>query len=164
MAFLFRREIEPILAIAYVASQILGAVIGTWTAHLMFDQSILQLSTKARIGSGLLMAEAVATFGLIRTIFGTRNWKADWVAGTVGLYIASAYWFTASTSFANPAITFARSFTNTFAGIQPAHAPAFILAQIGGALVGTLLTAWLFASPKIASSSSVSSIKDRVKV
>jgi glycerol uptake facilitator-like aquaporin len=159
MAFLFRREMGFLLALAYIASQIFGAVIGTWTAHLMFDQSILQISTKARMSSGIWLAEAIATFGLILTIFGTRQWRAEGVAVTVGLYIASAYWFTASTSFANPAVTIARSLTDSFAGIQPWHVPAFIIAQTGGALVGTVLTTWLFASPKAALSGSVSSIK-----
>src|SRR5262249_25066319 len=105
MAFLFRREIGFVLAAGYIASQILGAVIGTWTAHLMFNKSIFKISTKARMGLGLFLAEAIATFGLIFTIFGTRQWRAEWVPLTVGLYIASAYWSPASTSFANPAVT-----------------------------------------------------------
>jgi len=149
MAFLFRREIGFLLALAYVASQIFGAVIGTWTTHLMFDQSILQISTKARLSSGIWIAEVIATFGLILTIFGTRQWRAEWVAVTVGLYIASAYWFTASTSFANPAVTIARSLTDTFAGIEPLHVPAFILAQIGGAIIGTVVSAWLYSSAQL---------------
>ena len=145
LAFAVRREIGAALALGYVVSQVTGAVLGTWAAHVMFDQSVLQLSTKARAGSGLWFAEALATFGLILTIFGTQRWKADMVPTTVGLYIASAYWFTASTSFANPAVTLARSITNTFAGIQPAHAPAFIVAQLLGALVGTLFCWYVFA-------------------
>jgi glycerol uptake facilitator-like aquaporin len=111
----------------------------------MFDENVLQLSTKARAGSGLWFAEALATFGLILTILGTQRWKVDIVPVTVGLYIASAYWFTASTSFANPAVTLARSITNTFAGIQPSHAPAFVVAQLVGALAGTLFCWFLFA-------------------
>ena len=122
-----------------------GAVLGTWAAHVMFDENVLQVSTKARAGSGLWFAEALATFGLILTILGTQRWKADMVPVTVGLYIASAYWFTASTSFANPAVTLARSITNTFAGIQPAHAPAFVVAQLVGALAGTMFCWFLFA-------------------
>jgi arsenate reductase len=121
------------------------AVLGTWAAHVMFDENVLQLSTKARAGSGLWFAEALATFGLILTILGTQRWKVDIVPVTVGLYIASAYWFTASTSFANPAVTLARSITNTFAGIQPSHAPAFVVAQLVGALAGTLFCWFLFA-------------------
>jgi len=145
LAFAVRREIGAALALGYVVSQVTGAVLGTWAAHVMFDQSVLQLSTKARAGSGLWFAEALATFGLILTIFGTQRWKADMVPVTVGLYIASAYWFTASTSFANPAVTLARSITNTFAGIQPSHAPAFIVAQLLGALAGTLFCWFIFA-------------------
>jgi glycerol uptake facilitator-like aquaporin len=145
LAFAVRREIGAALALGYVVSQVTGAVLGTWAAHVMFDQSVLQLSTKARAGSGLWFAEALATFGLILTIFGTQRWKADMVPTTVGLYIASAYWFTASTSFANPAVTLARSITNTFAGIQPSHVPAFIVAQLLGALAGTLFCWYVFA-------------------
>jgi len=145
LAFAVRREIGAALALGYVVSQVTGAVLGTWAAHVMFDQSVLQLSTKARAGSGLWFAEALATFGLILTIFGTQRWKADMVPTTVGLYIASAYWFTASTSFANPAVTLARSITNTFAGIQPSHVPAFIVAQLLGTLAGTLFCWYVFA-------------------
>jgi glycerol uptake facilitator-like aquaporin len=109
------------------------------------DQACGSRSTKARAGSGLWFAEALATFGLILTIFGTQRWKADMVPVTAGLYIASAYWFTASTSFANPAVTIARCITNTFAGIQPLHAPAFIVAQLLGALAATLFCWFMFA-------------------
>jgi glycerol uptake facilitator-like aquaporin len=145
LAFAVRCEIGPALAVGYVLAQVTGAVLGTWAAHVMFDENVLQVSTKARAGSGLWFAEALATFGLILTILGTQRWKADMVPVTVGLYIASAYWFTASTSFANPAVTLARSITNTFAGIQPAHAPAFIVAQLVGVLAGTLFCWFLFA-------------------
>jgi glycerol uptake facilitator-like aquaporin len=145
LAFAVRREIGAALAVGYVLAQVTGAVLGTWAAHVMFDENVLQVSTKARAGSGLWFAEALATFGLILTILGTQRWKADMVPVTVGLYIASAYWFTASTSFANPAVTLARSITNTFAGIQPAHAPAFIVAQLVGVLAGTLFCWFLFA-------------------
>jgi glycerol uptake facilitator-like aquaporin len=111
----------------------------------MFDENVLQVSTKARAGSGLWLAEALATFGLILTIIGTQRWKAEMVPVTVGLYIASAYWFTASTSFANPAVTLARSITATFAGIQSSHTPAFIVAQLLGALTATLFCWFIFA-------------------
>jgi glycerol uptake facilitator-like aquaporin len=144
LAFAIKREIGPGLAAGYVFAQLTGAVLGTWIAHVMFDENVLQISTKARSGSGLWFSEAVATFGLILTIFGTQRWKTAMVPVTVGLYIASAYWFTASTSFANPAVTIARSITNTFAGIQPLHAPAFVVAQLLGALAGTLLCSLLF--------------------
>jgi glycerol uptake facilitator-like aquaporin len=145
MAFAVRRKISAALAAGYVLAQVIGAVLGTWAAHLMFDENLLQVSTKARAGSGLWFAEALATFGLILTIFGTQRWKANMVPITVGLYIASAYWFTASTSFANPAVTIARSITNTFAGIEPLHAPAFIVAQFLGALAGILFCWFIFA-------------------
>jgi len=145
LAFAVRRKIGAALAVGYVLAQVTGAVLGTWAAHVMFDENVLQLSTKARAGSGLWFAEALATFGLILTILGTQRWKVDIVPVTVGLYIASAYWFTASTSFANPAVTLARSITNTFAGIQPSHAPAFVVAQLVGALAGTLFCWFLFA-------------------
>jgi glycerol uptake facilitator-like aquaporin len=146
LAFAVRREIGAALAVGYVLAQVTGAVLGTWAAHVMFGESVLQLSTKARTGSGRWFAEAVATFGLILTIIGTQRWKTDMVPVTVGLYIASAYWFTASTSFANPAVTLARSITNTFAGIQPSHAPAFVIAQFVGALAATPFCWFLFAA------------------
>jgi glycerol uptake facilitator-like aquaporin len=146
LAFAVRREIGAALAVGYLLAQVTGAVLGTWTAHVMFGESVLQISTKARSGSGLWFAEVVATFGLILTIFGTQRWKANMVPVTVGLYIASAYWFTASTSFANPAVTLARSITNTFAGIQPSHAPAFIVSQLIGALAGALFCWFIFAT------------------
>jgi glycerol uptake facilitator-like aquaporin len=145
LAFAVRRKFGAALAISYMLAQVTGALLGTWAAHAMFEESILQVSTKARAGSGLWFAEALATFGLIVTVFGTQRWKADMVPVTVGLYIASAYWFTASTSFANPAVTLARSITNTFAGIQPSHAPAFIVAQLLGALAGALFCWFIFA-------------------
>jgi glycerol uptake facilitator-like aquaporin len=145
LAFAIRHEISAALAVSYMLAQVTGAVLCTWAAHVMFDENVLQLSTKARAGSGLWFAEALATFGLILTIFGTQRWKAEMVPVTVGLYIASAYWFTASTSFANPAVTLARSITNTFAGIQPSHTPAFIVAQLVGALAGTLFCWFVFA-------------------
>ena len=114
-----RREITPSIAGAYALCQLIGAILGTWFAHLMFGEALFQLSTKARSAPALWFAEGIATFGLILTILGTLRWKPDMVPFTVGLYIASAYWFTASTSFANPAVTVARSMTDTFAGIIP---------------------------------------------
>jgi glycerol uptake facilitator-like aquaporin len=147
LAFALRRELGLALAIGYVIAQLTGAVLGTWTAHLMFNESVFQLATKARTGSGLWFSEAVATFGLVLAIFGTQRWKAGMVPIAVGLYITSAYWFTASTSFANPAVTIARSLTETFAGIQASHAPAFIVAQLFGALVATLFCGFMFDVP-----------------
>lgn len=141
-----RREIAISVGGAYVLSQLVGAIVGTWSAHLMFGESILQLSTKAREAPALWFAEGVATFGLILTILGTLRWKVDLVPFTVGLYIASAYWFTASTSFANPAVTVARSLTDTFAGIHPAGVPAFVAAQVIGALLAMVFCGWLFSA------------------
>ena len=143
LSFLIRREITVSAAIAYVAVQIIGGIIGTWSAHLMFAQEIFQLSSHVRTGGAQWFSEGVATFGLVATILGTLRWSPEAVAYMVGLYITAAYWFTASTSFANPAVTIARSLTDTFSGIYPAHAPGFILAQLVGALVATLTIGWL---------------------
>ncbi|MBA4782693.1 MAG: aquaporin family protein [Rhizobiales bacterium] len=119
-------------AALYIGAQIIGALLGMLIAHFMFDLALMQVSLKARTGLPQWSAEAVATFGLILTIFGTLKARAEAVPTAVALYITAAYWFTASTSFANPAVTIARSFTNTFSGIAPAHAPGFILAQLAG--------------------------------
>src|SRR5690606_11003303 len=113
-------------------------------AHLMFDLDLLQFSQTARTGPGQWFAEAVACFGLVLTILMTLRFRAEFVPAAVGLYITAAYWFTASTSFANPAVTIARSLSNTFAGIAPADVPGFILAQIAGALVALAFVRWLF--------------------
>lgn len=128
----------------YVAVQLLGGVLGAWAAHLMFDLPILQFSVKARSGIGQWTGEAVATFGLILTIIGTVRHRPSWVPASVALYITSAYWFTSSTSFANPAITAVRSLSNTFAGITPRDIPMFVLAQLSGAAAGALLGSTLF--------------------
>ena len=130
---------------SYIAAQIIGGCLGTFAAHAMFDLSLLQASTTARTGFAQWFAEFVATFGLLLTIFGAVRFAPQAVATAVALYITSAYWFTASTSFANPAVTFARALTDTFAGIAPADATGFIAAQLAGALAGTLLASWLFA-------------------
>jgi len=143
LSFLIRREITIGAAIAYVAVQIIGGIIGTWSAHLMFAQELFQLSSHVRTGGAQWFSEGVATFGLVATILGTLRWRPEAVAYMVGLYITAAYWFTASTSFANPAVTIARSLTDTFSGIYPAHAPGFILAQLVGAVVATLAIGWL---------------------
>jgi glycerol uptake facilitator-like aquaporin len=144
LAFLLRREIERHAAAAYIVVQIAGAVLGTWAAHLMFSLEPFDLAAKVRSGPGLWFAEGIATFGLIVTIFGVQRWRVDMVPTMVGLYIAAAYWFTASTSFANPAVTLARALTNTFTGIAPASVPGFIMAQIIGALAAVPLSIWLF--------------------
>ena len=129
---------------AYIAVQLLGGVLGAWAAHLMFDLPILQYSIKARSGIGQWAGEAVATFGLILTIVGTVRHRPAWVPASVALYITSAYWFTSSTSFANPAITVVRSISNSFAGIAPHDVPMFVLAQLIGAAAAALVSRALF--------------------
>lgn len=141
-----RGEIGGGGALAYVAAQIIGGCLGTVAAHLMFDLAPLQVSVTARTGPAQWFAEFVATFGLIATILGCVRFNPGMVAVCVGLYITSAYWFTASTSFANPAVTIARAITDTFAGIAPAHAPAFIVAQILGAMAGAWTMGWIFGA------------------
>jgi len=143
LAFTLRREMSWGLALAYVAAQVAGGVAGVFTAHAMFAEPILQLSTKVRDGPAQAFSEFVATFGLIGAILGTLRFRPDFTPTAVGLYITAAYWFTASTSFANPAVTVARSLSDTFAGIAPGSAPAFIAAQLAGAVVGVLTFGWL---------------------
>lgn len=145
MVFASRGELTWRLAAGYVAAQITGALLGVFAAHAMFAESIVQVSTRLRDGPGQLWSEAVATFGLIGVILGTLRFRPYFTPQAVGLYIVAAYWFTASTSFANPAVTIARSLSDTFAGISPASAPAFILGQAFGALSGAVLFGWLFA-------------------
>ena len=140
-----RRELRWADAGAYIAAQVTFGIVGAWAAHLMFDLPTLQLSVKARSGIGQWTGEAIATFGLILTIIGTVRFRREWVPATVALYITAAYWFTSSTSFANPAITLARSLSDTFAGIAPADVPLFIAAQLIGAGLAGLLARWLFA-------------------
>lgn len=143
LVFAFRREIGWRLAAAYVAVQGAAAVAGVFAAHAMFAEPIFQASTKLRGGPAQAFSEAVATFGLLLTILGTLRFRPSFAPAAVGLYIAAAYWFTASTSFANPAVTVARSLTDTFAGIAPASAPAFVAAQLAGAAVAAVLSGWL---------------------
>ena len=150
-AFMLRKEIEKHHALVYIIVQVAGAVTGMIVAHAMFEEQIFQLSTKVRSGPAQMFSEAVATFGLVLTIFGAVKHRPDAVAWLVGLYITSAYWFTASTSFANPAVTIARSFSNTFSGIFPGHAPAFIISQFAGAVLATLVFGWLFKKPESSS-------------
>jgi glycerol uptake facilitator-like aquaporin len=128
----------------YVAAQIAGAVLGAWAAHLMFELPLLQLSTTVRSGGGQWLAEAVATFGLLLAIFGCVAYAPASTPFAVGLYITAAYWFTASTSFANPAVTIGRALSDTFAGIAPGSVGAFIAAQLCGAFAAGALAAWLW--------------------
>ena len=127
----------------FVVAQVAGALGGVLLAHAMFDLPLLQVSTHVRSGGPQLLSESVATFGLLAVILGTARRRSAAVPFAVGAYITAAYWFTASTSFANPAVTLARSFTDTFAGIRPADAPGFALAQIVGAALATLCFRWL---------------------
>lgn len=147
LAFALRREIPPAEALLYVVAQVIGGLIGALVAHMMFELPLLQISENARTGAAQWFSEWVATFGLVATILGGVRFRPEAVAYAVGLYITAGYWFTASTSFANPAVTVARSFTDTFSGIVPAHAPAFIIAQLIGAVSATLLFGWLLRSP-----------------
>jgi len=144
LAFAIRREIPIPDALVYAGAQIAGGLIGMVAAHGMFEENLIQISATARTGGAQWFAETVATFGLVLTIFGTLFRRPEAVPMAVGLYITAAYWFTASTSFANPAVTIARSFTDTFSGIDPAHMPMFILAQLAGAALATSLCGWMF--------------------
>jgi glycerol uptake facilitator-like aquaporin len=143
LAFALRREIGAGLALAYVAAQVVGGVLGVLAAHAMFAEPILQVSTKLRDGPGQAFSEFTATFGLLATILGAVRFRPDFTPVAVGLYITSAYWFTASTSFANPAVTLARTVSDTFAGIAPGSAPAFVAAQLAGAVVAVGVFGWL---------------------
>jgi glycerol uptake facilitator-like aquaporin len=139
-----RGGLDGCTALAYVGVQIVGGCAGAVLAHLMFGLDLFQLGSKARTGVGQWSGEFIATFGLIATILGCVRFKPEVIATAVGLYITSAYWFTASTSFANPAVTIARSLSDTFAGIAPGDAPAFIVAEFLGALAAAYLFGWLF--------------------
>jgi len=138
-----------------MALQLAGAIAGVWIAHLMFELSVWQFSSTLRTGAGQWLAEAVATFGLLLTILGCLRGAATAIPYAVGLYITAAYWFTASTSFANPAVTVARAFSDTFAGIAPAHVLGFVIAQVFGALGASLFAGWLWRAEKLKSSASV---------
>ena len=144
LAFAWRGELPWSVAAGFIAAQIAGAIAGVWAAHLMFELPVWQFSITARTGRGQWMAEAVATFGLLLTIFGCAARTPAAVPYAVGLYITSAYWFTASTSFANPAVTIARSLSDTFAGIAPSGVMGFVAAQLAGMGVAILVGRWLW--------------------
>jgi glycerol uptake facilitator-like aquaporin len=127
----------------YVVAQCAGAMVGVWAAHAMFQERLFMLSLRERSGPAQMFSEFVATFGLLAVIWGCSRRRSAAVPFAVGAYITAAYWFTASTSFANPAVTFARAFTNTFAGIRPGDVPGFVIAQFAGAMAATLLFRWL---------------------
>ena len=139
-----RGALAPSLLLSYIVAQLAGAVLGAWLAHLMFDMSILQFSTKVRSGPGQWIAEAVATFGLLFVILRA---PASRVAIMVAAYIGAAYWFTASTSFANPAAAFGRMFSDSFAGIAPSSVPGFVIAQLVGAGLAVLAHRGFSSSP-----------------
>ena len=147
LAFALRGELPWLIAAGYVAAQVAGAIVGVWVAHLMFEIPVWQFSLTSRTGAGQWIAEAVATFGLLLTIFGCAARTPAATPYAVGLYITAAYWFTASTSFANPAVTIARALSDTFAGIAPAGVPAFIVAQLAGMAAAAMVGRWLWAGP-----------------
>jgi len=148
LAMGLRREISWGDAVLYVLVQLAAGVLAAWAVHLMFESPILQFSAKERTGLGQWAGEFVATFGLVLTIFGTLRHRPQAIAASVALYIVAAYWFTSSTSFANPAITVARSLSDSFSGIAPANVPGFIAAQLVGAVVAVGLARWLFAAER----------------
>jgi glycerol uptake facilitator-like aquaporin len=148
LAFALRAALSWHDAALYIAAQVVGGIVGVWAAHLMFELPVWQFSVTSRTGTGQWFAEGVATFGLVLTIFGCVARAPSAIPFAVGLYITSAYWFTASTSFANPAVTIARSLSDTFAGIAPAGVLAFILAQFVGMLVAVAVAVWLWPKEK----------------
>jgi glycerol uptake facilitator-like aquaporin len=149
MVFTGKRELPPHEAFLYVIAQIAGGIAGTIAAHLMFALPLIDFSMKTRTGGAQWFAEFVAAFGLVATILAGIRFQRAAVPWLVGLYITAAYWFTASTSFANPAVAIARSLTNTFSGIRPVDLPGFILAELCGALVGMLLMNWMLGRPNV---------------
>ena len=149
LVFTGKRELPVNEAALYVIAQIAGGIAGTLAAHLMFGLPLLDLSTKVRTGGPQWFAEAVAAFGLVATIVAGIRFQRTAVPWLVGLYITAAYWFTASTSFANPAVAIARSLTNTFAGIRPVDLPGFIVAELCGAFAGMMLMNWLLGQPHV---------------
>jgi len=148
LVFALQRDISFKDAAGYTVAQILGGIFGTLLAHAMFDLPLVQLSGTERSGDGQWTAEVVATFGLVFTILAGLRFRAESIPWLVGLYITAAYWFTSSTSFANPAVAIARCFSDTFAGIRPGDLPGFILAELGGALIAMVLAAWMLAEPR----------------
>jgi glycerol uptake facilitator-like aquaporin len=148
LVFALKRELTAGDAALYIGAQVVGGILGTMIAHGMFALPLLDASMKARTGAAQWFAEAVAAFGLVATILAGIRFQRAAVPWLVGLYITAAYWFTASTSFANPAVAIARSFTNTFSGIRPRDLPGFIAAEFCGAIIGLMLMAWLLRSSK----------------
>ncbi|MEA2818276.1 MAG: hypothetical protein QOJ86_280 [Bradyrhizobium sp.] len=143
IVFALKRELGATETALYIAAQVMGGIVGTMIAHAMFALPLLDASMKVRTGGAQWFAEAVAAFGLVATILAGIRFQRSAVPWLVGLYITAAYWFTASTSFANPAVAIARSFSNTFSGIRPLDLPGFIIAELAGAIVGMLVMTWL---------------------
>jgi glycerol uptake facilitator-like aquaporin len=148
LAFTLKRALTWQEGGLYIAAQVVGAIMGVWAAHGMFELPIWQLSPTVRTGAGQWIAEFIATFGLLLTIFGCIARAPSAIPYAVGLYITAAYWFTASTSFANPAVTLARALSDTFAGIAPASVPGFVLAQLAGMLIAMAIQPRLWPGPE----------------
>jgi glycerol uptake facilitator-like aquaporin len=161
-ALALRRELSAGELVAYVLAQIAGGVVGSALAHGMFDLPLVQMSVTVRTGTGQWLGEITAAFGLLLTIFGCVRFNPASVPWCVGLYITAAYWFTSSTSFANPAVTIARGLSDTFAGIRPGDVPAFIVAQLVGALAASSLAGWLYAERPGAPQAATASIERRL--
>jgi glycerol uptake facilitator-like aquaporin len=163
LVFLVAGELPAMSFAVYLLAQTIGGIVGTATAHLMFDLPLLQMSEHVRQGPSQVLSEVVASFGLIATILGCRRFRADIIPVAVALYVVAGYWFTASTCFANPAVAIARSLTNTFSGIRPIDAPWFILAEIVGAMLSALVFRWLLAERSAAAgeTSAISAARSR---
>ena len=144
LCFRLRKDITTRQGLLYGLAQVVGGILGVWATHVMFGLAVLQQSTTARTGGGQWFSEALATAGLLLVIHGGRRHQPRAVPALVALYITSAYWFSASTSFANPAVTIARGLTDTFSGIMPAHVPMFVVTQLLSAAAATPLLKWLF--------------------
>jgi glycerol uptake facilitator-like aquaporin len=150
LVFTLKGDLPAREGLLYVVAQIAGGIAGTMAAHLMFALPLIQFSLKTRTGGPQWFAEGVAAFGLVVTILAGIKFQRHAVPWLVGLYITAAYWFTASTSFANPAVAIARSLTNTFSGIRPADLPGFIVSELAGALVGLIVMSWLLRASRVA--------------
>ena len=150
LVFMLKRELSAAEGVAYAIAQVIGGIVGTVLAHAMFALPLIDISTKERAGGAQLLSEGVAAFGLVVTILAGIRFAKTAVPWLVGLYITAAYWFTASTSFANPAVAIARSLTNTFSGIRPVDLPGFIAAEFTGALVALALCSWLLRTVRAA--------------
>ena len=162
LSFVIQRELAPGEAAAYVGAQVVGGMIGVAAAHIMFEVPFAAATT-ARAGPSQWVAEVVATFGLVATILGCVRFRPEATAYAVGLFISAGYWFTSSTSFANPAVTFGRCFTDTFSGIRPVDAPAFMIAQVVGAVAATLAFTWLLSTRETTAAEQASDASDAAR-